>query len=53
MSEVEDMTEYSNAAEFDISSIPKSSLKILADMLFTKYANEVLSGDGTTEKLAG
>lgn len=53
VSEVENMTEYSNVSEFDVSSIPKSSLKTLADMLFDKYANEVLSGDNAPKKLAG
>lgn len=51
--EVENMTEYSNTSEFDVSSIPKSSLKALADMLFAKYSNEVLGIDNASEKLAG
>lgn len=50
---MENMTEYSNTSEFDVSSIPKSSLKALADMLFAKYSNEVLGIDNASEKLAG
>lgn len=50
---MEKVTEYSNASEFDVSSISKTSLKALADMLFDKYTNEVLEVDDTSEKLAG